>query len=50
MLLRINLGNTARSLKEKEQGEKTKLHEAEKAKLEFEIVLTNRGGHVRENM
>lgn len=50
MLLRINFGNTAQSLKEKKQGEKTKLHEAEKGKLEFEIVLTNRGSHVRENM
>lgn len=50
MLLRINFGSTTRSLKEKEPGKKTESHEAEKAKLEFEIVLTNRRGHVRENM
>ena len=42
MLLGINFSRTARSLKEKEQGEETKLHKAEKAKLKFEIVLTNR--------
>ena len=50
MLLGIDFSRTAGSLKEKEQGEETKLHRAEKAKLEFEIVLANRGSHVRENM